>query len=64
MVRDVHTVNFGDILNEAHLLFIKVERVDAPYLVVALDPYVRESSVQHSRNEVVADTFHLSFTGQ
>lgn len=30
-----------------------------PYLIVALDPNVRERSVQHGRYEVVADTLHL-----
>lgn len=30
------------------------------YLVVALDPDISQTSVKHRRDEIVADTFHLS----
>lgn len=45
-------------------LTVRLVECVSPYLVVALDPHIRESSVQHGRNEVVADTFHLSCTTQ
>lgn len=44
------------------IYYSNISYVFAIYLVVALDPNVREGSVQHGWNEVVADTFHLKDT--